>query len=496
MINLRPYQNQSIESLRNGFRAGHKRQILAASTGAGKSVIMMSMIKAAIDKGSRALFICERRVLVDQFSAHLDSIGIDHGVFMASHWRFRPHAKAQVASIQTLERMDAWPEADIIFIDEIHACMRKSLVNYIERHPNARICGASATPFHPEISKHFSSVTSVITMEQLIKDGNLVPFKVFVDKEVDVEGLKVVAGEWQKDELESRGLKIIGDIVTDYIKLSNDVFGEYRKTTCFSCGVAHGTELMHSFNQVGINAVQISYKDSDDFKQDVINEFKKPDTDIKMLISSTMLERGFDCPDVEHVILARPLRKSFNSHVQMAGRGGRPYPGKEFCVIQDHSGNWLRFHDDWNELYFNGVQDLSSTVNTKTRKEPTKKEKEAAKCPKCSRLWPAKSDVCSHCGFTRQSRSDVAAVPGQLIELGNSAREAAEYQRSFFHQLIHIETQKGYKSGWAKASFKSKFGSFPKFATGIKEPTSEVLNWVKSRQIAWAKSSKRFARRK
>ena len=375
MINLRPYQNQSIESLRNGFRAGHKRQILAASTGAGKSVIMMSMIKAAIDKGSRALFICERRVLVDQFSAHLDSIGIDHGVFMASHWRFRPHAKAQVASIQTLERMDAWPEADIIFIDEIHACMRKSLVNYIERHPNARICGASATPFHPEISKHFSSVTSVITMEQLIKDGNLVPFKVFVAKEVDVEGLKVVAGEWQKDELESRGLKIIGDIVTDYIKLSNDVFGEYRKTTCFSCGVAHGTELMHSFNQVGINAVQISYKDSDDFKQDVINEFKKPDTDIKMLISSTMLERGFDCPDVEHVILARPLRKSFNSHVQMAGRGGRPYPGKEFCVIQDHSGNWLRFHDDWNELYFNGVQDLSSTVNTKNQKRTHQERK-------------------------------------------------------------------------------------------------------------------------
>ena len=107
MINLRPYQNQSIESLRNGFRAGHKRQILAASTGAGKSVIMMSMIKAAIDKGSRALFICERRVLVDQFSAHLDSIGIDHGVFKAFHWSFRPHAKAKAASIQTLVRMDA-----------------------------------------------------------------------------------------------------------------------------------------------------------------------------------------------------------------------------------------------------------------------------------------------------------------------------------------------------------------------------------------------------
>jgi len=62
----RPYQVQSIESLRQGFRENHTRQVLAAPTGSGKSVIMLDMIKSSIAKGSRVCFICERRVLVEQ----------------------------------------------------------------------------------------------------------------------------------------------------------------------------------------------------------------------------------------------------------------------------------------------------------------------------------------------------------------------------------------------------------------------------------------------
>ena len=489
---LRPYQKESIDSLRAGFAAGHKRQILAASTGSGKSVVMMSMIQSAINKGSRVLFVCERRILVDQFSKHLDSMSIDHGIYMRGSWRYRPHCDVQLASIQTLEKMEAWPVVDIIFVDEIHACMRKSLMTFMEKHQTIKICAATATPFHPEIPKYFTAVTSVITMNQLVQDKNLVPFKVFMSQEIDTSGLKVVAGEWKKDDLEIRGQQIVGDIVSDYVKLSSMVFGGFRKTICFSCGVAHGTDLNKRFNESGINAVQISYKDSDEFKQDVLREFAKQDTEIKVLISSTILERGFDQTDVEHVILARPLKKSFSSHVQMVGRGARSHHDKEFCVIQDHSGNWLRFQDDWRELFYNGVKDLQSCVaDKKPKKEPTKEEKEAAKCPKCSHLWPAKSDICACCGFVRERRNDVVVNPGTLIELGNAARETADFQRSFYHQLLSIGHHKGYKEGWAYHKFKEKFGSYPKFEVSHEKPTKSVLNWVKSRQIAYAKAIRR-----
>lgn len=336
-MKLRPYQTDSIESLRSGFRAKHVRQVLAAPTGSGKSVVMVAMIDSAIAKGSRVLFICERRILVEQFSQHLDAIGIDHGVLMAAHWRWRPQAMVQVASVQTLERMEVWPDFDIVFIDELHACMRKSIIKMIKAFPDTRIVGATATPFHAGIAEHFSSVANVITMRELVDDGHLVPFRVFIAHEIETDGLKKDSfGEWNKKELESSALKVVGDVVSDYVKISHDVFGRNSKAICFSAGIAHGAELVQRFAEVGVNAVQLTCEDDDEYSADVLKDFNRHDTSIDMLISADKLTRGYDETSIELVILARPLRKSFSSFVQMVGRGARPHTGKEFCVIQDN----------------------------------------------------------------------------------------------------------------------------------------------------------------
>lgn len=493
----RPYQAASIEDLRQGFRDGHIRQVLAAPTGSGKSVIMLSMIRSAIEKGKRIMFICERRILVDQFSKHLDEARIDHGVLMAKHWRFRPQELVQVASAQTLERMEAWPHVDIVFIDELHASMRASIINMIKTRPNLRIIGATATPFHPSIGNHFTKVTSVTTMEQLVQEKFLVPYRVFVAKEIDTKGLKVVAGEWQKDELEKRGQQIVGDVVSDYVRLSNEVFGEYRKTICFSCGIAHGAELATKFNDVGINAVQISSNDNDEYRDDVLKEFAKPDSDIKILISVAILSRGFDQTDVEHVILARPLKKSFSEHVQMVGRGARIHDSKTFCLIQDNSGNWVRFQDDWDALYHEGVKDLKGGQDKKSKPEPTDKEKEAAKCPKCGLLWGGNSDVCSHCGHVRVRRNDVVAVAGEMQELSwrtKKDKHTPEYKASFYAQLLGYARDYGQNPGSAYHRYKEKFGVGPSMSKPDPiTPGLEVRDWVRSRNIAYVKAKQKAA---
>lgn len=487
MIELRPYQSVAIEDLRNGFRNSHVRQVLCAPTGAGKSVTALDMLRSAVEKGSKVGFFCERRVLVEQFSRHLDSIGIDHGVMMASHWRYRPQAPVQVASIQTLERMEALPWFDVVFIDEIHAAMRKSVIQLMETRPSLKIIGMTATPFHPAMGKHFTRITNVTTMADLVAEGFLVPFRVFVAHEIDTKGLKIVAGEWNKGELEQRGVQIVGDVVTDYLRLTNEVYGGTVKTICFSAGVAHGAELSRKFAEAGVNAIQISYKDDEDYKAEVLAEFAKPDTEIDMVISSDILTRGFDQPDVRHVILARPLRKSFSSHVQMVGRGARIYDGKEFCSIQDHSNNWLRFLNDWNELYYNGVNRLMD-ADTKPRKEPNEREKEAGKCPKCSAVWPAKSDTCLHCGFVRQRRNDVLNLPGEMKELGDAKPkyDSATKER-WYRELLGYARNKGYQDGWAFHAYQSKMGVQPAWQKVPEEPSQEVLNWIRYRAIAYAK---------
>ena len=385
------------------------------------------------------------------------------------------------------------PLVDLVFIDELHACLRKSIINMMVNQPNLRIVGATATPFHPAIGTHFTNVVSVTTMAALVQDGHLVPFRVFVAREVDTTGVPVVAGEWKKDDLEKRGQQIVGDVVADYIRNSNQVFGGYRKTICFSCGIAHGAELAQKFNEAGINAVQISSEDDEEYRDEVLKDFARPDSDIKVVISVAILSRGFDQSDVDYVILARPLKKSFSEHVQMVGRGARIHPGKELCVIQDNSGNWLRFADDWDKLYHDGVQELGQGQDAKPKKEPTQEQKDACKCPKCSVVW-AGGDTCLNCGHVRVKRNEVVAVAGEMDEIGATKRKeekySAEFKRDFYAQLLGYAEEKGHKPGSAYYRYIDKFGVAPSMAKPEPEFAGNVVrSWITSQNIRKAKSA-------
>ncbi|HRF88785.1 MAG TPA: helicase-related protein, partial [Pseudomonadales bacterium] len=338
-------------------------------------------------------------------------------------------------------------------------------------------------------------IVNVVTMKELVDTGFLVPFRVFAATEPNMEGVKVVAGEWQREETEKRGLQIIGDVIADYQKIVNSVFsGNPQKTIVFSSGVGHGAELVKRFASIGLNFVQISYLDSEEYKTDVLKEFSKKSSSIDGVISTDILTRGFDQPDVAHVVVAKPLRKSFSQHVQMIGRGARPYAGKEFCVIQDNSGNWLRFADSFDELYHDGVKTLDSDADKRTRKEKTEKEKKEARCPQCMQVWTGKVQVCPTCGFMREKKNKKEEVAGVLTELefGNKTKkEQTQHKEWWYKQLLQYSRGKGYQDGWAYYAFNDKFGHFPH---GYKKDTApvglECYNWITARNIRNSKRRK------
>jgi hypothetical protein len=58
--------------------------------------------------------------------------------------------------------------------------------------------------------------------------------------------------------------------------------------------------------------------------------------------------------------------------------------------------------------------------------------------------------------------------------------------------LASVAETHGYKRGWVAYKFKEKFGAWPKRKyPPLVEPTAECLAWVRSRQIAFARSSQR-----
>lgn len=488
MLKLREYQQDILDKLRNGFSVGYNRQILYAPTGAGKTEMAIALLDATKKKLNRGAMILDRIILCDQTSRRLDDYEIDHGVLQAGHWRFKPYEKIQVCSAQTLERRSELPGLNLLIIDEAHQT-RDATKKFIDANPNLKVIGLTATPFTKGLGKVYENVISSVTTQQLVVQGVLVPLKVFVSTEIDMSGVTKVAGEWSQRDATERGMKITGDIIAEWIKMTHEIFGRPRKTIIFCSGVDHGTDLSRKFAEKGYNFISVSYKDDESFKRDVIEDFAKPDTEIHGLIATDILTKGFDVPDVMIGVSARPFSKSLTSHIQQMGRVMRGSPGKEFALWLDHSGNYLRFKEDWDDVYTNGVHELDDSKE-KVKKEKTKEEKEAATCPSCKALWTSNSDTCSHCGFVMERRNKVVELAGELKEL-KGAMATGNHQK-WWSEIYHFVENGGMNRGHAAYTFKDKFGFFPNYLKDESlAPTQEVLSFIQSRKKAYIKSIRR-----
>jgi superfamily II DNA or RNA helicase len=457
-LNLRSYQEQTLIALREGFAKGKRAQILYAPTGAGKTEMAIELMRATKAKGNKAAMLLDRIVLCDQTSKRLEKYQIDHGVMQAGHWRYRPYEPIQVCSAQTLEKRGTFPGLNLLIVDEAHQT-REQTIEFIKNNPNVRVIGLTATPFTKGLGKVYDNVVSTVTTKELVEQKILVPLRVFIAKEIDMTGAKKVAGEWSQQEASTRGMKITGDVVSEWIGKTLEIFGKPMKTIVFASGVDHGVHLARKFQTEGYNFICISYKDDEEWKKKVIEDFSKPDTKIQGLIATDILTKGFDVPDVAIGISARPFSKSLSSHIQQMGRVMRGCEGKEFAVWLDHSGNYLRFREDWEEVFEQGVDELDEGKE-KAKKEPSDKVKEDSKCPKCSALWPRGSDTCYNCGHVKEKKNQVISVQGEMVELtGTATRES---KQDFWNQMVWLMRYQNWNKGRAAHTYKDMFGVWPR----------------------------------
>ena len=106
-------------------------------------------------------------------------------------------------------------------------------------------------------------------------------------------------------------------------------------------------------------------------------------------------------------------------------------------------------------------------------------------------------EACRHCGFLPQRppkpivfhNGDLALVDRQR-RVAKPASDPNEHMR-WHAMLTYFAGTRGYKPGWAAYKFKEKFGHWPpRIDPRPIEPSREVLSWIRSRNIAFAKSRK------
>jgi superfamily II DNA or RNA helicase len=344
----------------------------------------------------------------------------------------------------------------------------------------ARFLGLSATPFTRGLGRHFGTLVSGPTTQELIAKGHLVPFRVYAPSEPDLTGVSVVAGEWKEDELAAAcdRAPLIGDIVATWLEKARE-----RPTICFAVNRAHSDHIREQFANCGISVAHLDCYTPDDERRRIISDFKAGD--IRILTNVGILTKGFDAPLASCLIYARPVRSSLALYIQMGGRVLRPAPGKVDAIILDHAGNTLRFGFL--------TDPLPTTLDMGGKPEPKKKEakaKEPKKCSACSYVKPHNAHKCPSCGFEPAIINAVYTDAGELSLVTKTSDKAGLYA-----QLRGYQAAKGKSDGYIAHLFREMTGVWPNAYRHVAptEPSPELLKKIQARNIRYAKRMQKNA---
>jgi DNA repair protein RadD len=501
MIDLRPYQHDVIAELESVIAAGKFRIIIPLPTGGGKTVIASNIIKNATDKGQQVLVLAHTREIIKQTSQKLHANDIEHGIIQAG-FMTRPDMPVQVASVQTLwaramrtNRMEP-PPADLLIVDECHHATATTWRKIIDAYPDAVLIGLTATPCRGDgrgLGGIFDAIIDCPQVAELIEQKYLVRTRVFAPGEPDLRGIRIQAGDYVEAQLADRmdRVDLVGDIVSHWHR-----YGERRKTVCFAVNIRHSLHIRDEFRKSDIKAEHVDGTMPKSERDAVLARLASGDAQV---VSNCMvLTEGWDLPEVSCCILARPTRK-INLHRQMVGRVLRPALGKTDAIVLDHSGAVFRhgFVEDRIEWTLSPEKRAESPKHAARLRSGYSSR--MVECSQCGAIRVA-GERCIHCGFLPQQKPKAIVFADGDLNLVDRKKRTAESRTSpedrmrWHGMLAGIAARRGYRQGWVAHKFREKFGMWPATRTiQLLEPSAEVLSWVRSRNIAYAKAKGRAA---
>jgi len=486
---LRPYQERACERAWTSIMHG-ERPIVVSPTGSGKTVVAASLIDRARSEGMRAALMTPRQEILWQTVDTIRKFGHEPGILMgdATCRRYEPvQVVCWPTLVQRSARSKAWfPEAELVLIDECHlALSRKMVERVLPYYAQSKVIGLTATPARTGghgLGDYFTDMLEITTIPALIEEGFLVPARYYGGTMADMSQVKTTAGDFnqaQSSELNSSPT-LVGDVVANWLRLAGD-----RHTIVFAVDIRHANALAERFKAEGVSVGVVTNGTSGGDRDEIIARFRE--REIQVLCNVMVAAYGFDVPSVDCVVLARPT-KSIPLHLQMLGRGLRPAPGKDYCLVLDHAGNVMRLgmaEDDY-------AWTLSSArrVQDGARFEKGERKDKPVHCKECGHIF-RRSPVCPKCGWRIPApKRDVRHVEADLVEITQQRIKEWQDKRQFYRELMFMAIEGDWHPKRAACVYREKFGQWPPRKWNNLEPvpaSDGTRRYVQSRAIAWAK---------
>ena len=475
MLKLRPYQEELINKARESL-INHKRTLLVAPTGAGKTAITVHMIEAAANRGKRCMFLVHRNELLKQTSAAMWKQRLEHGQIKSG--RSTSKQPILVASVGTLiNRLNKIESPDLIIIDEAHRSTASSYKKVLEAYPDAYVVGLTATPERTDgagLGDVYNDLVQAVDVRDLIDMGFLSDYVLLAPPtQLDASSVHTTAGDYNKKELAEATDKptITGDAIEHYVK-----YAKGKTCIVFCVTIEHSRHVCDMYNSAGIPCEQLDGGHSDNERSETLERFASGQT--KVLTSVDLFLEGLDIPKIEVVQWLRKT-KSMIVWRQGVGRGLRPAPGKDKLIILDHVGNSLDPALGLPCAYYEW-----SLEGSKSKRKKKKDEITAKQCPKCYTVYNSKLRQCPSCGeMIEIKQREIIEQDGELQEVDKQAiqQEAKRQQAQArsIEELVKLGVARGMKSpdGWAANIYAARLGHKP--TAELRAMTGKILKGLK-----------------
>ncbi|WP_313569623.1 DEAD/DEAH box helicase family protein [Comamonas terrigena] len=468
----RLYQLESITRVAERFTQRHRRALVVQATGTGKTRVAIALAKLLIDArwAKRVLFLCDRKELRKQAkNAFNDFVQEPIYVIGQANDVGKMDARIYIGIYQGLindyESFDVG-FFDLIIADESHRSIY-NLYGDLFKYFDAIQVGLTATPVEM-VSRStcrlfgcdYKLPTANYPLEQAIQDRNLVPFRVVAHTTKFLrEGIKAAhLTDEQIAQLEDQGIDpntldfdaqeidaAVFNKDTNRVILRNlmdnglrDADGQLPgKSIVFARTIDHARLLAELFNEMypqfaGRFCRVIHSKEPR--AEDLIDQFKESNGDLRIAISVDMLDTGIDVPEVVNLVFAKPV-KSKVKFWQMIGRGTRLCknlfgPGKD-------KSEFLIF-DHWNNFEFHELK--AEEVEPTTPKPLTQRRYETR--IELAVLALARSDLAAFEVLAQQIQQDAAALPDGAIAVRENWQAVQQARDAkLIHQFAPITRQ-------------------------------------------------------
>lgn len=356
---LRPYQKQASDAAVSAFTSKKESNgLLILPTGAGKSLVIAD-IAHRLD--GPLLILQPSKEILEQNFAKLQSYGCwDCDVYSASVGRKNINRITFATIGSVMNHMDEFAHFNNVMIDECHGVnskggMYETFLHAVQR----KVVGLTATPYRlgrgvegmsmlkfltrtrPRI---FDRVLYYCQIGDLLAKGYLADLSYYDLTAINLEMVKSnsTGADYDEESLkeEYRRSGFYDKLTTTTLRVLKPKNKIPRKgVLVFTRFIEESEELVGKLSLKGISAAIVTGQTPKKEREDILEKFKSGA--IKVVANVGTLTTGFDYPELDTVILARPT-KSLALYYQMVGRAIRPFNGKDGWII-DLGGSYRRF---------------------------------------------------------------------------------------------------------------------------------------------------------